>query len=210
MKIALLGYGKMGKAVEKVALEKGHSCLIGLSDEADICIDFSSKNAVEQTARSILIPWVLGTTGWDHAQVLPIVKKRGVPLLYSSNFSIGMALFKSLLRLAKKLFSKHQLRGEELHHLHKKDAPSGTALELMEEFEGLSFSSKREGTHVGTHRLLFCSEDEEITLEHRALNREIFAKGALLGAEWLLKKKGIFKLEQVVGDLWNIQDLSQH
>ncbi|MCB1109616.1 MAG: dihydrodipicolinate reductase, partial [Chlamydiia bacterium] len=183
---------------------------LGLSSDADVCIDFSIGGAVEETALSIEIPWVLGTTGWEKEAVLPLVEKREIPLLYAPNFSLGMALFRKLACVGRSLYADYDMEGEEIHHQSKKDAPSGSALRLMEEIEGLTFKSKREGTEVGTHRILFKAAEEEVELTHRALDRRVFARGAVLAAEWLMGRKGIFTFDEMIEEQWNLVDSQQH
>ena len=204
MKIGLVGYGKMGKAVEMLALKLGHAVCVGIDSEIDVAIDFSKKESVRTTAQSLCarkIPWVLGTTGWEEEKqaVLEFVQKERIPLLYGPNFSIGMAFFSRLAKIAALLMKdSHAKAGIEMHHAKKKDAPSGTALELMDAIPGLSFQSLRLGSFVGTHQLIFDSSEDVIEMTHRAKSREIFARGALLGAEWLIKKGGIHRFDDFI------------
>lgn len=219
MKISLIGYGKMGRVVEAAALERGHSILIGLDSSADIFIDFTEPEAVIKTARALAfqgkkIPWVIGTTGWDLKRVLPVIKKGEIPTLYGPNFSIGMAVF---IRLAKRgaemMKQEYSCRGIETHHAEKKDIPSGTAQKLMQEIMGLTFDSVREGEHFGIHELFFESENDHIKLVHQAKDRKGFAKGAVLAAEWMEGKEGIYTFDDYLEDMWNqksLQLLSPH
>lgn len=199
MKIALIGKGKMGKATLEIAQERGHE--IVEVPAADVAIDFSVGEAVKKTALSIQIPWVLGTTGWDKKEILSIVEERGVPLLYAPNFSIGMALFRKLAKEAHVLFQGFEMEGEEVHHTEKRDIPSGTALRLMEDIDGLSFVSLREGKEVGTHTIRFKAPEEEVEISHRALDRKVFARGAVRAAEWLIGRKGIYTFEHCIEEI---------
>ncbi|WP_316358040.1 4-hydroxy-tetrahydrodipicolinate reductase [Candidatus Neptunichlamydia sp. REUL1] len=212
MKIALVGYGKMGKAVRELSLLAGHSCSSEIVSDADVCIDFSVGGAVKKTALSIEIPWVLGTTGWSKDEILPIVKKRKIPFLYAPNFSIGMALFRKMAKLGESLFKGYEIEGVETHHVEKKDAPSGTALRLMEEIEGLKFTSIRRGEEVGTHQIMFHSQGESVELTHRAHDRKVFARGAILSAEWLVGKKGVYTFDDYIEERasCHLQELQQH
>jgi len=212
MKIALIGYGKMGKAVKELSRVMGHTCSSELVSDADVCIDFSVGGAVKKTALSINIPWVLGTTGWRKDEILPIIEERKISLLYASNFSIGMALFRKMAKLGERLFEEYEIEGVEIHHSKKKDAPSGTALKLMEEIEGLKFTSIRKGEEVGTHQIMFRSPEESVELTHRAYDRKVFARGAILGAEWLVGKKGIYTFDNYIEERvsCHLQELQQH
>jgi len=231
MKIALLGYGRMGKAIEKFALDRGHE-IVYTSDKdetqgdlslADIAINFSVPQAAVENIKSALaenIPVVCGTTGWlDHYQeVVDYCKAYQSGFLYASNFSIGVNLFFKINTLAAKLMKPHQEKYhpslEEIHHIHKLDAPSGTALTLAEdvliesdlngwELDGntkdkLNISSIREGEVPGTHTVKYTSSIDEISLKHQAFGREGFALGALVAAEWLADKKGIYSMNDVL------------
>ncbi|QVL54989.1 MAG: dihydrodipicolinate reductase [Simkaniaceae bacterium] len=212
MKIALIGYGKMGKAVNDLSRAMGHTCSNEFVSDADVCIDFSAGRAVKKTALSIEIPWVLGTTGWSKSETLPIVEEREIPLLYASNFSIGMAFFRKMAKLGENLFKGYAIEGVEIHHTEKKDAPSGTALKLMEEIEGLKFKSIRNGNEVGTHQIIFRSIEESVELTHRAHDRKVFARGAILAAEWLMGKKGIYTFDDYIEErvACHLQELQQH
>lgn len=202
MKIGILGYGKMGKAVEQLAPGLGFETIIGLDPQVDVVIDFTEPNAVKKTAWALSktkTPWVLGTTGWNQDEVLEIVRENKVPLLYGPNFSIGMAFFSRIAKMAGALVGEfYDKTGIDIHHAAKKDAPSGTALKLMEELPGLTFQSIRSGHHVGTHQVLFDSSEDTIEITHRARTRDGFAKGAILGAKWLMGKRGIYTFEDFI------------
>lgn len=211
MKIGLIGYGKMGKAVEVVAIERGHTVSIGISSDADVFIDFSEPTAVAQTAEALSgkgTPWVVGTTGWNQAEVLSIAQEGNIPILYGPNFSIGMALFSHLAKRGAEMISEDfSKRGVEKHHKEKKDTPSGTACKLMQEIKGLTFDSIREGEYFGIHEMIFESEEDQIELIHRAKSRKGFAKGAVLAAEWIIGKEGIFTFDDYLEEMWNQKSL---
>ncbi len=202
MKIALLGYGKMGRAVHEIARERGHDCSLIYDPKADVCIDFTEPEAVRGTIELLApakTPWVLGTTGWDKEEILPLAQKGEIPLLYGPNFSFGIALFRRLVRTSAALMGeRYRVSGTEIHHTEKKDAPSGTALKLMEEISGLSFDSVREEGEVGTHQITFDSEEDQIELIHQAKSRAGYAKGAVLSAEWLVGREGIFTFDDYI------------
>ncbi|MEM8727649.1 MAG: dihydrodipicolinate reductase C-terminal domain-containing protein [Chlamydiota bacterium] len=195
MKIGILGYGKMGRAVERLCHDLGHETSIGLGSTIDIVIDFTEPLAVRKTAMTLCktrTPWVLGTTGWKKGEVLTIVREHRIPLLYGPNFSLGTAFFSRLIKTAGAVMGDfYDQSGIDIHHAEKKDAPSGTALKLMEEVPGLRFESIRFGYHPGTHQVIFDSSEDTIEIIHRARSRKGFAKGAILGAEWLVGKQGI-------------------
>jgi|JI10StandDraft_1071094.scaffolds.fasta_scaffold05092_7 4-hydroxy-tetrahydrodipicolinate reductase len=207
MKIGLIGYGKMGKAVQVVAKERGDVISVGISSDVDALIDFTEPAAVVKTAKALEgkgIPWIVGTTGWSIEEVLPIVKRGDIPFLYGPNFSIGMALFSRLVKKGADMISQDfTLKGIETHHKEKKDTPSGTARKLMEEIEGLSFESIREGDYFGIHEVIFESDEDQIEVIHRAKNRKGFAKGALLAAQWMIGRKGIYTFDDYLEDMWN-------
>lgn len=211
MKIGLIGYGKMGKAVEEVALQQGHAVSIGISSAVDVLIDFTEPSAVAETAEALNgkgIPWVVGTTGWNPDVIFPLVKEGNIPFLWGPNFSIGMAIYARLARMGAEMVSKaYTVRGVETHHREKKDAPSGTARKLMNEIEGLTFDSVRDGDHFGIHELVFESKEDQIELVHRAKNRKGFAKGAVLAAEWMIGKEGIYSFDAILEEMWNQKSL---
>lgn len=231
MKIALLGYGRMGKAIEKFALDRGHEVVYTLDKDevqgelslADVAINFSIPQAAVDNIKSALaqsIPVVCGTTGWlDHYQeVVDYCKANQSGFLYASNFSIGVNLFFKINTLAAKLMKPHQEKYhpslEEIHHIHKLDAPSGTALTLADavlnesdlkgwEIDGnikdkLNISSIREGEVPGTHTVKYTSSIDEISLKHQSFGRKGFALGAVVAAEWLADKKGIYSMNDVL------------
>lgn len=219
LKFTLLGYGKMGKLVEKVVPERGHRVVsirkskgqpVNL-DDCDLIIDFSTANSVLENVEEAGISnknIVIGTTGWDDKipQVKMLAEKYQIGVLFSPNFSIGVHLFIQLAQDAGLLFGKGQAysaAGVEIHHQEKLDAPSGTAKAIHNAVtrSGMhmpEFASVRVGKVPGTHTLYFDSEEDTITLTHTAKGREGFARGAVRAAEWLKNKKGFFTLEDLL------------
>jgi 4-hydroxy-tetrahydrodipicolinate reductase len=200
MKIALLGYGKMGKMVEKVA--SPHEIVEPM--HADVLIDFSHPEAVKrhvQMAASMHQNLVIGTTGWyaDLEAIEQLVAASGIGVIYGANFSMGVHVMTRLVREANRLmshFSEYDIMGIESHHKAKVDAPSGTALQL-----GVPFVSVRSGYDPGTHTVIYDSEVDTIEITHRARSREGFARGAIKAAEWIQGKKGFFSFESCMEDL---------
>jgi len=225
LKIALIGYGKMGKMVEKIALERGHT-LVSM-DAADICIDFTHPDQVVENIRkvaSLKKPLVVGTTGWYERlpEVQKLVEQQGIGFLYSPNFAVGVSLFLKMVAEAARLmdpFDEFDVAVNEIHHNEKVDSPSGTAKDigravlahmqrkkkLTSELDGrlkadeVHISSMRCGYVPGTHSLIFDSPKESITLTHTARGREGFASGAVAAAEWLHGKTGFFTLQDMLG-----------
>ncbi len=226
MRIALIGYGKMGKTIERLARDQGHavSKIMDIDDNpvgsgfwgdwvenTDVLIDFSLAPAVPANIRNAVdarLPIVVGATGWyEHVQQLrQEVESQGGACLYSSNFSLGVQTLFYLVREASKVLARYKDVHPfvvETHHVQKLDAPSGTALtirRIMEESYGqpVPVSSVRAGFFPGTHTVGFDSPVDTLTLEHTARSREGFARGALLAAEWIQGKKGFFTFEQVI------------
>ena len=230
MKFALLGYGRMGKAIEQIALDRGHQivCKIdknlseGKLHEADAAINFSIPDAAADNISSALnqrVPVVCGTTGWLDAyqQVTQTALEKNTAFLYASNFSVGVNLFFKLNKVLAQMMHPHKeyrASMEETHHIHKLDAPSGTAITLAEGIiensdlidwkldedakDSLSIQSYREGEVPGTHSIKYKSTIDDITIEHKAHKRKGFALGAVIAAEWIVGKKGIFKMDDVL------------
>ncbi|MFV0339054.1 MAG: 4-hydroxy-tetrahydrodipicolinate reductase [Parachlamydiaceae bacterium] len=236
LKLGLIGYGKMGRLIEAIALKRGHeiSAISSSSkgplkeclNKADILIDFSEPGSVLQHAEACAIakkPLVIGTTGWDHLDaVKALADKHQTAILFSPNFSIGMLLFKKLVKEAARLFSPYEqydIGGFEIHHNLKADAPSGTAIALTDAIlsewprkkeaqfslpedkispEMLHFTSLRVGSNPGTHEVVIDSPEDCITLTHAAKSREGFALGAVVAAEWIDGKKGYFTMEDLL------------
>lgn len=227
MKIALLGDGKMNRLIAELAPLRGHEISACFSrtrgtlqehpaklESADVAIDFSHASVVLNhldICLSLRKPLVIGTTGWEEQVPLAnaMVKEKQGSCLFAPNFSIGVYLFQKIVRYAAALFqpcSEYDVTGIEYHHRHKRDQPSGTAkalmdclLEQMPRLKTLPFSSIRCGHIPGTHTLLFDSPCDTITLTHEARNRQGFAQGALLAAEWVVTKQGFFNLNDMMG-----------
>jgi 4-hydroxy-tetrahydrodipicolinate reductase len=226
MRIALIGYGKMGKTIERLARDQGHtiSKIMDIDDNpvgsgfrgdwvenTDVLIDFSLAPAVPANIRNALdarLPIVVGATGWyaHIEQLRQEVQSQGGACLYASNFSLGVQTLFYLVRQASKVLARYEDFHPfvvETHHEQKLDAPSGTAvtiLKIMEESYGrpVPVSSVRAGFFPGTHTVGFDSQVDTLTLEHTARSREGFGRGALLAAEWIQGKKGFFTFEQVI------------
>lgn len=232
MKIALLGYGKMGKEIEKIALNRGHSIVIKADADqedynikvADVAIDFSIPTAAVSNITTCLenkVPVVSGTTGWlqDYDKMVSLCKQNNGAFIYASNFSLGVNIFfelnKTLARMMCQL-KQYNVSMEEIHHTQKLDAPSGTAITLAEgiiensDFEGWKLSednpketeipitAKRIDSVPGTHTISYESEVDKIDITHTAHNRQGFALGAVIAAEWLVGKTGIFNMKDVL------------
>lgn len=227
MNIALIGYGKMGKLIERRAQRQGITVSLildsknngwfqGLTPEnlagIDVCIDFSTPQAVMENIRRVArvgVNMVVGTTGWyEHLdEARRVVAQSGIGFVYGPNFSLGMNLFFKIVEHAAHLF--HRFREfdpfiEEAHHKLKKDAPSGTAITLGRILEAaygdhhVPISSVRAGYIPGTHAVSFDSPVETITLKHVARSREGFADGALFAARWIVGKKGFYTFQELV------------
>lgn len=221
LRISLLGYGKMGKEVEKLAHQQKievvsvidsivESSLIENSSE-DVFIDFTTSESVIGNIRKISgfgKNIVVGTTGWqDHLEeAKQIVESSKTGLIYSPNFSVGVYLYSKIVENALKLLNKklgYKILAHEIHHEMKKDAPSGTA-KLLERIikettgEEIKFSSSRGGYIPGTHIIMLDSEADTIELKHIARNRSGFASGALLAASWIKNKKGFYNMNDLM------------
>lgn len=219
-KLAIVGYGKMGRMIEALAPEYGFSVLsrIDLNDDvkaaegADVAIEFSTPEAavgnIEKLA-ALGVPVVVGTTGWlpEMDRVRAAIEAHGTGLVWSPNFSIGVNVFSRLVKEAAKLLADEAQYGAwawEIHHNTKKDAPSGTLLKLVKDMKdggyqrAIDVSSNRAGTHPGTHEIGFDSAADTITLRHSARSREGFARGALKAAQWVVGKKGVFEFGDVL------------
>lgn len=211
MKIALIGHGKMGKMIEECARARGDKIVACFTKDhppssmlkaADVCIDFTEPSAVIGTLEKIAPykkPVVIGTTGWELDEALPFAEEMGI--LYAPNFSLGVALFKRLLKNAGELFASYHVSGIEMHHEEKKDAPSGTAKALSEIVPDLEFQSIRFGSNIGTHQVTFEGKDDAIELTHRAKTRAGFANGALDVAKWLIGKVGFHTLDDYIEEI---------
>ncbi len=213
MRIALLGYGKMGKQVEAMAQAMGHKTSVDSIKGCTLAIDFSHPEAVLGHVERCMkagVGLVVGTTGWydQLQQVKACVEAHDGALVYGANFSVGIHLFKKVLERACALVTEemgYEPALIEAHHKHKVDAPSGTALELKKIMEAaghlVPVSPMRYGFEVGLHEAIFDSSHDTITLTHRSRNRDGYVKGALMAASWLADKKGIYGFDQIFSSL---------
>ena len=236
MKIALIGYGKMGKTIEKLALQEGHQVVLKINStnlnelnvenlrKADVAIEFSTPQTV---VKNILLcfeagtPIVIGTTAWTayKEEIENTCESVGGAMLSASNFSLGVNLFFELnSRLAKLMnhYKQYQISLTEIHHVAKLDTPSGTAITLADEIthqhkhykswenkletkEGIiPIQSLREPNVPGTHLVKYTSPEDIIEIKHTAINRDGFAAGALLAAHWMINKKGVYTMKNVL------------
>lgn len=238
MKIALLGYGKMGQEIEKLAEKRGHEIVLiidNLDDwetdgmnlpRTDVAIDFSTPLSIVENIYNCFhagIPIVVGTTGWldDLDKVRQDCINQNQTLFYSTNFSIGVNLFFDLNRHLARIMSQvdgYDISIEETHHIHKQDAPSGTAIALandiiniverkekwvnnpVENPEELGIKSYRTDNVPGTHIVKYESEEDMIQITHTAKSRKGFALGALLAAEWIVGKKGFYEMKDLIAE----------
>lgn len=227
----------MGKTIESIALERGHSIELKIDIESiagftkenlllcDVAIEFTGPHSAKQNILKCLdagIPVVSGSTGWlqDWAEVENLCKEKNGSFLYASNFSVGVNIFFELNKKLAQLMNGHSdysVAMEEIHHTQKKDAPSGTAITLAEQImhempakkkwvnnktadpEELSIISKREDPAPGTHSIKYSSAVDDIEIVHIAHNRHGFALGAVLAAEYICNKKGIFNMKDILG-----------
>lgn len=230
MNIALLGYGKMGKAIEGIALERSHTIILkttskdknySLSD-VDVAIDFSVPNSAVENISNCLnnhIPVISGTTGWlDHYdEMIALCNAKNGTFLYASNFSLGVNIFFELNRTLSKLMQRlpeYSVSLEEIHHTQKLDAPSGTAISLANDIiensdytswtletpkaDEIGITAKRIENVSGTHEITYNSKADSIQIKHTAHSREGFALGAVIAAEWIHGKKGVYTMKDVL------------
>ena len=236
MKIALIGYGKMGKAIEAIALERGHETALIIDADnadsltadnikkADVAIEFTGPHTAFENLTKLIrfgIPVVSGSTGWLNRmpELLSEINQHEGTFLYASNFSIGVNLFFELNKKLAALMHSHKeytVSLEETHDIDKKDAPSGTAITLAEQvmtvypekkkwvndgipaMEELLITSKRIDPAPGTHTITYSSDIDDIAITHTAHNRKGFALGAVLAAEFIKDKKGVFAMKDVL------------
>ena len=230
MKIALLGYGRMGKEIEKIALSRGHEIVIrkDVDDEiditrADVAIDFSVPHSAFNNIKNCIdnnVPVISGTTGWleKYEEAVALCEEKNSAFIYASNYSLGVNIFFELNKqLAKMMRSleDYNISMEEIHHTKKLDAPSGTAITLAEGIienstkenwelgdktskENIPIIAKRIPEVPGTHTVWYDSEVDSIEIKHTANNRKGFALGAVVAAEWILGKKGVFTMKDVL------------
>lgn len=232
MKIALSGYGKMGKTIERLAKERHHEIIAIIDEkgvngnlaEADVVIDFSLPSVAVKNITMCFeagIPVVSGTTGWldDYDSIVNVCKEKNGAFIYASNYSLGVNLFFELNKqLAKMMakFEEYNVAMEEIHHTQKLDAPSGTAITLAEGViehsskenwaldvtnndNELPIVAKRIENVPGTHSVFYNSIVDEIEIKHTAKNRDGFALGSIIAAEWLKDKKGVYSMKDVLG-----------
>jgi 4-hydroxy-tetrahydrodipicolinate reductase len=222
-KLAIVGYGKMGRLIEQLAPEHDFSvsARIDIGGDfkqaagADVAIEFTTPEAALENIEKLAemrVPLVVGTTGWlKHLdRVRAVVEKYDSAMIWSPNFSIGVNVFARLVREAARLLADEPQYGAwawEIHHHTKKDATSGTLIKLVEEMKAAGYTrpidagSNRAGAHPGTHEIGFDSAADTITLRHTARNREGFARGALKAAQWIADnrgKKGVFEFHQIL------------
>jgi 4-hydroxy-tetrahydrodipicolinate reductase len=237
MKIALIGYGKMGKAIEQIALQRGHEIVLKVGIEnledntienirkADVAIEFTGPESAFENVVRILdagVPVVCGSTGWlaRYEEAKNLCLDKNGALLYASNFSVGVNIFFAINKRLAELMASHpdyEASLVEVHHTEKRDAPSGTAITLAEQIlaknnqkkqwvnqpstipSDLVITSDRIDPAPGTHVVTYTSGIDDIEIKHTAHNRQGFATGAVLAAEYLLNKKGIFTMSDVLG-----------
>jgi 4-hydroxy-tetrahydrodipicolinate reductase len=236
MKIALIGYGKMGKTIEGIALQRGHTADLKIDidsmasftkenlQQCDVAIEFTGPHSAKENILKCIdagIPTVSGSTGWVEslAEAEQYCKEKNGSFLYASNFSVGVNIFFEVNKKLAQLMKAHEdyaISLEEIHHTQKKDAPSGTAITLAEQIleevprkkkwvneeskdaEELVIISKREDPAPGTHSIKYSSAIDDIEIIHTAHNRDGFALGAVLAAEYIYNKKGIFSMKDVL------------
>lgn len=245
MKIALIGYGKMGREIESIAINKGHEIVLKINAEnlleltkenlakADVAIEFSTPHTVIsniELCASIGLPIVVGTTAWyaDFEKVKSIITTNNASLFYATNFSIGVNLFFRINEMASSLMKDFDfnLSMDEIHHTHKLDAPSGTAITTAEKImhhytskkswenkivtdttvprdtknnaQELLIRSIRKDEVPGTHTVYYDSDVDTIEISHIAHSRKGFAKGAVSAAEWIIGKKGIYNMDDLL------------
>ena len=230
MKIALLGYGKMGKFIERVAIDRGHSITLKADSktkeldftDSDVAIDFSLPSTAVSNIKNAInakVPVISGTTGWleYYDDIVDYCNSNNSAFLYASNFSLGVNIFFEVNRVLAKLITKYsdyKLDIEEIHHTQKLDAPSGTAISLANDVilnsdyknwtldnpnsDEIKIEAKRIVDVPGTHVINYNSEVDAIEIKHTTHNREGFAMGAVIAAEWIANKKGVFTMKEVL------------
>ena len=231
MKIALLGYGKMGIAIEKILMQRGHEIVLRKSSatsfdgllDADVAIDFSLPTVAVSNIKECLlhqVPVISGTTGWldNYQEMVELCNEKNGAFIYASNFSLGVNLFFDLNEKLAKLmsnFNQYQVEIEEIHHTQKLDAPSGTAISLANGIiknsnytswtlnenpkpSEIYIDAQRTENVPGTHSVIYDSLVDAIEITHTAHSREGFAYGAVIAAEWIYGKKGVFTMKDVL------------
>lgn len=229
MKIALIGHGAMGKLIKQLATREKHEIAIVIHESdghlsagelaekvrgVDVAIDFTVAEAVRRNVEACVlaqVPLVEGTTGWNSEleNIKTFVNQNNGAMVYGANYSVGVNLFYRVVDFAAELFAKfedYETFIEEQHHSRKKDAPSGTALKLKAVVErhiakDFSVASTRAGNIPGTHRVGFDGAADQILLEHTARSKEGFASGALVAAEWIIGKTGVYEFTDVMDEI---------
>ena len=235
MRVAIIGYGKMGHEIEQVLLERGHSVALIIDQdnahdlraeklaEVDVAIEFTTPTTAYTNVRTCIecgTPVVSGTTGWNDrlAELQALCRERGSSMIWSSNYSLGVNITFRLNRYLAELmnrFEGYNVAIEEIHHTQKKDAPSGTAISLAndilerverkqrwlneptEEADAIAITSLREGTVPGTHTVTYTSEDDKIEVRHTLFSRRALALGAVVAAEFVAPRKGVFTIDDL-------------
>ena len=234
MKIALIGYGKMGKAIESIALSKGHEIVLKIDiqnnqdfteaalQKADVAIEFTGPHSAFENVKKCIawgVPVVSGSTGWldQWSEIKDLCEAKNGTLIYSSNYSIGVNLFFELNKQLAQLmqpYNSYDVSMTEVHHTEKKDAPSGTAISLAKGvIENSNYTNwtldqaKEKQIHIGvkriadvpgTHTVTYASAVDSIEIKHTAHNRDGFALGAVIAAEWIVGKEGVFTMKDVL------------
>ena len=235
MKVAIIGYGKMGHEIEQVLLSRGHSVALIIDQdnahdlcaeklaEVDVAIEFTTPTTAYSNVRTCIecaTPVVSGTTGWHDKleELQALCRERGSSMIWSSNYSLGVNITFRLNRYLAELmnrFDAYNVAIEEIHHTQKKDAPSGTAISLAndilerverkqkwaneptEESDAIEITSLREGTVPGTHTVTYLSEDDKIEIKHTLFSRRALALGAVVAAEFVATRKGVFTIDDL-------------
>jgi 4-hydroxy-tetrahydrodipicolinate reductase len=235
MNIALLGYGKMGKEIEAIALQRGHTIVLKVDEtnastftndelkKADVAIEFSTPHTVVSNIKKCFdaqVPIAVGTTGWydSFTEIEKECQQKNGALFHSTNFSLGVNLFFKMNTYLAELMNKYDsynVEMEEIHHIHKLDKPSGTAISLANQVldkierkknwsitdnnsDTLFIKDVREGEIPGTHIIKYSSAVDDIEIMHKAHNRKGFALGAIIAAEYIKDKKGIFTMNDLI------------
>ena len=235
MKVAIIGYGKMGHEIEQVLLSRGHSVALIIDQDnahdlcaeklagVDVAIEFTTPTTAYSNVRTCIecgTPVVSGTTGWHDKleELQTLCRERGSSMIWSSNYSLGVNITFRLNRYLAELmnrFDAYNIDIEEIHHTQKKDAPSGTAISLAndiiarverkqrwlneatEEADAIAITSLREGTVPGTHTVTYTSEDDKIEVRHTLFSRRALALGAVVAAEFVATRKGVFTIDDL-------------
>ena len=235
MKVAIIGYGKMGHEIEQVLLDRGHSVALIIDQEnvadlnaekladIDVAIEFTTPTTAYSNVRTCIecgTPVVSGTTGWHDKleELQALCREKNSTMIWSSNYSLGVNITFRLNRYLAELmnrFEGYNVAIEEIHHTQKKDAPSGTAISLAndilerverkqrwvneptEEADAIAITSLREGTVPGTHTVTYLSEDDKIEIKHTLFSRRALALGAVVAAEFVATRKGVFTIDDL-------------